>query len=60
MTSQSLIVTGVIKRTVVTLSRKDERTAVNKQRQLINGHTSPFVICNGKNSAIIELIPLLF
>lgn len=44
ITSQSRMVTGVIRRTVVTLSRKEDITAVNKHRQLISAHTFPFVI----------------
>lgn len=44
ITSQSLIVTGVIKRIVVTLSKIDETTAVKTERQMINGHTFPLVI----------------
>lgn len=40
--SQSLMVTGVISKIVVTLSRKAERTAVNKQSMMISGQVFPF------------------
>lgn len=46
MTSHNRIVTGVINKTVVTLSKNDERIAVKKQRQFIRGHTFPLVIWN--------------
>lgn len=39
-----LIVTGVINNTVVTLSKNEDNTAVNKHRQLTKGHTFPLVI----------------
>lgn len=44
ITSHSRIVTGVINRTVVTLSRKEDITAVNRHRQLMRGQIFPFVI----------------
>jgi hypothetical protein len=44
MTSHRRIVTGVISKIVVTLSRKDETTAVKSPRQIIKGQTSPLVI----------------
>lgn len=39
-----LMLTGVISRTVVTLSKNDDITAVNTHKQLMRGHTLPFVI----------------
>jgi len=48
MTSHKRIVTGVINKTVVTLSKNDERTAVKKHKQLINGHVFPLVIYTWK------------
>lgn len=48
MTSHKRIVTGVINKTVVTLSKNDERMAVNRHKQLINGHTFPLVIYSWK------------
>lgn len=44
ITSHNLIETGVINKTVVTLSKNDDIIAVKKQRQFIRGHTLPFVI----------------
>lgn len=44
ITSHKRMVTGVINKTVVTLSRNDDITAVNTQRQFIKGQTRPFVI----------------
>lgn len=44
MTSQSLIVTGVIRRMVVTLSKNEETIAVKRQRQMMSGQIFPFVI----------------
>lgn len=43
-TSQSLIVTGVIKRTVVTLSRKRDTKAVKKHNVLMSGQILPLLI----------------
>lgn len=44
ITSQSRMVTGVISKTVVTLSKNEDIIAVNRQRQLINAHVFPLVI----------------
>lgn len=44
ITSQRRMVTGVISRTVVTLSKKEDMMAVNRHRQLIRAHVFPFVI----------------
>lgn len=44
ITSHSRIVTGVISKTVVTLSKNDDKTAVNRHRQLTRGQTFPLVI----------------
>lgn len=38
------MLTGVIRSTVVTLSKNDDITAVNKHKQLISGQTFPLVI----------------
>jgi hypothetical protein len=45
ITSHRRIVTGVISNTVVTLSKNDDKTAVNRQRQFMSGQTFPLVIC---------------
>lgn len=50
ITSQRRIVTGVISRTVVTLSRKEDMIAVNRHKQLIRDHTLPLVICVERQS----------
>lgn len=44
ITSASLIVIGVISRTVVTLSKNADKRAVKRARQFMRGHTCPFVI----------------
>lgn len=44
ITSHNRIVTGVISKTVVTLSRNDDIIAVNKHKQFIRGQIRPFVI----------------
>lgn len=44
ITSHNRIVTGVIRSTVVTLSKNEDNTAVKMHKQLIKGHTFPFVI----------------
>lgn len=44
MTSHNLMVTGVMRRIVVTLSKKDDKIAVKRHKQIINGQTRPFVI----------------
>lgn len=58
ITSHNLIVTGVIRRMVVTLSKNADRTAVNKDRQVIKGHTLPLVIYEQKkiNHLPLELV----
>lgn len=57
ITSHKRIVTGVINKTVVTLSRNDDKIAVNKHRQLINGHIRPLVIWNRKEICIDCVLP---
>jgi hypothetical protein len=44
ITSHNLIVTGVISKIVVTLSRKDDTIPVNRQRHRMSGQTRPLVI----------------
>lgn len=44
ITSHKRIVTGVISRMVVTLSKNADKIAVNKDRVVIKGHTLPLVI----------------
>lgn len=44
ITSHNLIVTGVIRSIVVTLSRNADKIPVNKARHVIKGHTLPLVI----------------
>ena len=44
ITSQRRIVTGVMSSTVVTLSKKEDMMAVNRQRQLMSAHVFPLVI----------------
>lgn len=44
-TSHKRIETGPINRSVVTLSRRADKNAVNKHKQFISGHVLPFVIC---------------
>lgn len=60
ITSHKRIVTGVMSKTVVTLSKNEERIAVKKQRQFMSGHTLPFVICVTKkiNNSIIFKIAI--
>ncbi len=41
----NLMVTGVMRRIVVTLSRKADTMAVKKQSPVISGQTCPFAIC---------------
>ena len=48
ITSQSLIVTGVISNTVVTLSRIDEIEAVNEHKVIMRGQSFPPVILKKK------------
>ena len=58
MTSHKRMVTGVISKTVVTLSKNEERIAVKKHKQLISGQTFPLVICKFKSA--IKPIDYLF
>ena len=44
ITSHSRMVTGVMRSTVVTLSRNDDIIAENKHKQFISGQIFPFVI----------------
>ena len=44
ITSHRRIVTGVMSSTVVTLSKKEDMMAVNRQRQLMSAHVFPLVI----------------
>lgn len=48
ITSHKRIVTGVISSTVVTLSKNDDTSAVNKHKQFIRGHTCPLVIYSNR------------
>lgn len=45
ITSHKRKETGPINKSVVTLSRNADTTAVNKHKQFIKGQTRPFVIC---------------